>query len=191
MELVRLLTYDLPPIHVRKRTLRTWQHAAAEYSAVANRLLEEDPRTESPGTGTAYAALDAADAALAEAERLVDSEDPGVLVRRTNRLAGSSVVEFRKQMPEGTLVVEYLAVGDDLLAVRAKSDGLEVEHRAARVVDAGGHADQQRAGHGQQALEGKSGAARAADARSVDRPDERAAGDASATGGRGAAATPC
>lgn len=131
-ERARALTYDTPADNLAAGTRLAWQRAAAQYSAVANRLLATlvHPRLR---TDAANDALARADVALAEAERVADSQDPGVLLRRASPRRGISVDDIRRELPHGSLLLEYLAIGEDLLSWALSTDGLRPVRQAVRL----------------------------------------------------------
>ncbi|MBJ8341221.1 CHAT domain-containing protein [Antrihabitans sp. YC3-6] len=92
-----------------------WQRAAAQYSAISNTIVDQLPTAAPDRTAGLFAKLDAADADLAAAERAVDAASPGLLLRRSapGHLRGAA--DIQDMLAEGTLLLEYLAVGDDLL----------------------------------------------------------------------------
>ncbi|HQR27396.1 MAG TPA: CHAT domain-containing protein, partial [Nocardioides sp.] len=114
-ELVRALTEDVEDSAGSAETRRVWQRAAAEYAAVANRVLAGLPTATPEQRERSFAALDHADADLATAEHARDAEQPGVLLRRTARRVQPGPADIRRALPEGAVLLEYLAVGDDLL----------------------------------------------------------------------------
>lgn len=106
----------------------SWQNAAAEYSAVANRLLSELTRAAAdaePG----FSALDRLDGRLAELEHAIDTQDRGVLLRRTTPAPPARAADLRRHLADGTVLLEYLAVGDDVLAWAVSRDGIRPVHR--------------------------------------------------------------
>ncbi|MFD3547043.1 CHAT domain-containing protein [Streptomyces sp. NPDC058655] len=134
-ELVRSLTSDSGPGssdsalgRVDPESRQAWQHAAAAYSAAANRLMVSRSSASAGDPAEGFAALDALDKALATAEQAVDAQDPGILIRRSSRLPQPTSAQLRHRMPEGTLLLEYLAVGDDLLAWALTRDTVRPRH---------------------------------------------------------------
>lgn len=95
---------------------QTWQHAAAEYAATAGRILGGLAAASSQQRAASFAALDAADASLAESERDIEVASPGVLARRAMPTDPPRASELRRHLPDGAVLLEYLAVGEDLLA---------------------------------------------------------------------------
>lgn len=134
-ELARSLTDDLagPGGAAEPGERRTWQRAAAEYAAVANRLVVALTGPTPPADG--FARLDDVDAALAAAEQALDARDPGVLLRRTARAPQPPVAELRRRLPEGMLLLEYLAVGDDLLLWAMTRDRVRAVRQRVRLRD--------------------------------------------------------
>jgi CHAT domain-containing protein/tetratricopeptide (TPR) repeat protein len=123
-ELARSLTSDAGLERVDPATRLSWENAAAEYSAVANRLLGKlaNPRPDEMAAG--FSALDELDGRLAALEHDIDQQDPGVLLRRTTPAPPARAEDLRRQMADGVLLLEYLAVGDDLLSWALTNDGL-------------------------------------------------------------------
>ncbi len=123
-ERARSLTHDAELDRSDTALRQAWQRSAAEYAAIANRVAARLP-WETPEKATrSCAALDAADGVLAEAERALDAAEAGVLLRRADAGSPTSAAELRRRLPEGTLLLEYLAVGEDLLAWAMSRDTL-------------------------------------------------------------------
>lgn len=134
-ERARSLTHDTGQSVADEGARQTWQRAAAEYAAIANRILAQPPPARREEGAPRYAALDAADGALGAAEHALDAADPGVLLRRAAPGRQPSAAEVRTRLPEGTVVLEYLAVGEDLLAWAMTRDRLEPVSQRVRTRD--------------------------------------------------------
>ncbi|WP_405889714.1 CHAT domain-containing protein [Streptomyces sp. NBC_00133] len=134
-ELARSLTTDSGLGKADPGSQQAWQHAAAAYAAAANRLLADLPSATAEEQTAGFAALDTLDDALAAAEHTVDTQDPGILLRRTGRPPQPTSAQLRQHMPEGTLLLEYLVVGDDLLAWAMTQDTIRPERQSVRLRD--------------------------------------------------------
>src|SRR5690606_1319923 len=86
---------------------QTWQHAAAEYAATAGRILGGLAAASSQQRAASFAALDAADASLAESERDIEVASPGVLARRAMPTDPPRASELRRHLPDGAVLLEY------------------------------------------------------------------------------------
>lgn len=102
----------------------TWRLAAASYSAVANSILAVLPKATPEEIDRRFAELDAVDHDLAAAELALDAASPGILLRRADPQHPPSISEVRGRMPEGAVLLDYFAIGDDLLAWAVTRDGV-------------------------------------------------------------------
>ena len=123
-ELGRSLSYDLGLEQADPAARQAWQRAAGDYAALASRVLVEAPTSAPELAAQRFASLDDADAVLAEAEHALDASAPGILLRRTTPGAQPSAADLRRRLPEGTLLLEFLTVGQDLLAWAMSRDTL-------------------------------------------------------------------
>ncbi|MCL6667523.1 CHAT domain-containing protein [Streptomyces panaciradicis] len=137
-EFARSLSSDADLGRADQASRTAWQHAAAEYAAAAHQLLAEWPSAVEEQKD--FTVLDTLDEALAQAEHAVDAQDRGILLRRAARPRQPTAAQLRHRMPAGTLLLEYLAVGDDLLAwamtrdmVRPTRESVPLRHLTALV----------------------------------------------------------
>ncbi|MFC0682796.1 CHAT domain-containing protein [Lysobacter korlensis] len=114
---------------------RAWRLAAASYSAVANGILAVLPNATASEAEQRFALLDAVDHDLAAAELALDAANPGILLRRAAPVLPSSIAEVRARMPKEALLLDYLAVGDDLLAWAVTRDDVRPHHSRIRTRD--------------------------------------------------------
>lgn len=128
-ELARSLSSYAGLEKIDPATRLSWENAAAEYSAVANRLLGTlaNPRPDEMAAG--FSALDELDGRLAALEHDIDQQDPGVLLRRTTPAPPVCAKDLRQRMADGVLLLEFLAVSDDLLSWALTNDGLRPIHQ--------------------------------------------------------------
>ncbi len=130
-EHARSLTDDAGDPALDPALVQEWQRRAAEYAARAGSLLARLPETPAEAE-TRYAGLDDADGELAAAEQALESSQPGILLRRSAPGRRPTAAEVRSGLPEDVLVLEYLAVGDDLLAWAVTRDTTEARHATVR-----------------------------------------------------------
>ena len=115
-----------------------WRLAAASYSAAANRILAVLPTADAAERERRFAHLDAVDHDLAEAERELDEVSPGILLRRADTAHPPSIGDVQARMPAGALLLDYLAVGDDLLAWAVTPEGVRAHSARVRTRDLAG-----------------------------------------------------
>lgn len=106
---------------------RTWQRLAAEWGTYADRALVQIDREEGGLSGALVADLDQADGRLAVAEHDLERADPGVLLRRSAPAPGR-LSDLRERLDGGTIVLEYAAMGDDLMGWAVTREGIQVVH---------------------------------------------------------------
>ncbi|MFG2486207.1 CHAT domain-containing protein [Streptomyces virginiae] len=131
-ELLRSLTSDSGSGRADPASRRTWQRAAAQYAAAANRFLAGNPSATGERLAAGFAELDALNVALAAAEHTVDTQDSGILLRRTARPPQPPAAQLRRRMPENTLLLEYLTVGNGLLSWAMTRDTVRPAHVPVR-----------------------------------------------------------
>ncbi|WP_313558595.1 CHAT domain-containing protein, partial [Miniimonas arenae] len=103
-------------------TLHRWRRAAADYSVAAGRVLA---RVAGAGVADdAFADLDAADAALAGAERDLDARRPGILLRRAAPRQPEDPDAIRARMPPDAVLLEYLTTSDEVLGWAVTREGV-------------------------------------------------------------------
>jgi CHAT domain-containing protein len=122
-ERIRTLTADESQGATGTAQWGAWQRAAAEHRAIADRLVAamDAGAADVPALLTG---LDEADRALATAEIEVDAADPGILLRRLPKQRPRITQELRRQLPDGTVALEYLTVGRDFVGFAVTRDGV-------------------------------------------------------------------
>ena len=127
-ERVRSLAWGAPlETTAESALLRTWQRLAAEWETAADRALVGIDRDEGGLSQESVDELDRADGALAIAERDLERADPGVLLRRSAPAPQASA-DLRGRLDDETVVLEYGAMGDDLMAWAVTSTGVRAVH---------------------------------------------------------------
>lgn len=106
----------------------SWQESAAQWSATKDRLLAaiDSDVSDLP---TLLAAEEAAEERLLRAEHELETARPGFLIRHNRPPDLPPVYELQRALPAGALVLEYLAVGEDLLMWAVTRQSMVAEHR--------------------------------------------------------------
>ena len=108
---------------------RNWREAAATWAAEVDRLLAAIDASPPADTKRLLDAVDAADARLRNVEARIERAAPGILVQRNTPKASVSLASVQERLPAGAVLLEYHALGTDLLVAAVSSDGVVVEHR--------------------------------------------------------------
>jgi len=108
---------------------RAWQQLAAEWTISADRLVAAIDTPDAGDTSALVDAVDAADARLAAAEYELDRSQPGGLLRRSAPPPPFPVGELQARLAPGTVVIEYLAMDQDLLRWTVSRDRITVHRR--------------------------------------------------------------
>ena len=128
-ERLRALSYPDLGANIEPALRLRWEHGTAQYAAVAERLVV-DLATAAPGETTdVWKALDDNDSRLADIERELETAHPGIMVNAAVPGASFDVAQLQSRLAEGTVLFEYLAVADNIVAwAVTREDVRSVEH---------------------------------------------------------------
>lgn len=109
-----------------------WREAAATWAADVDRLLAGIDASPPADTRPLLAAADASEAVLRRFEAGLDRSRPGLLVRRARPRAPVELRSVQERLSPGTGLLEYHAIGDDLVVAAVTHDGIELARRPVR-----------------------------------------------------------
>lgn len=115
-EHLRALSYPELGAGVEVELRQRWQHSVAQFAAVAERLVADLSQLPPDQADTTWAAFEDADARLAEVEHELDVAHPGMLLRAAVPDTRHVVAELQERLAADTVLLEYLAVADHVLA---------------------------------------------------------------------------
>lgn len=115
--------------------IRSWREAAATWSADVDRLLVGIDTSPPPDTRPLLRRLDASESRLREIEISLDRTTPGLLVRRSHPGTPLRLASVQERLPQGTALLEYHTVGDDLIVSAVTRDGVRMERQEVRSRD--------------------------------------------------------
>ena len=109
-----------------------WREAAATWAADVDRLLAGIDASPPVDTFPLLAAADASEAVLRRFETELERSRSGLLVRRARPRAPVELRSVQERLAPGTGLLEYHAVGDDLVVAAVTRDGIELARRPVR-----------------------------------------------------------
>ena len=105
---------------------RAWQSASATWMQAAELVLAS---TDTAALDDQLAAERAADGRLLEAEARLEQAQPSFFARRSRPPTLPTAGDIQRSLDPGTLVLEYLIVGTDLMVWTMTSDQIRTVHR--------------------------------------------------------------
>jgi len=108
---------------------RNWREAAATWSADVDRLLVGIDASPPSDTTQLLDKVEASEARLRDIEVQLDRAAPGFLVHRSAPNTPVRLTSVQERLPVNATLLEYHALGDDLLICAATTDSLDVKQR--------------------------------------------------------------